>query len=55
MYFLSGMDRILKDEINSINSENFYLSGVMIQKKMVILIFLTVEKIITVLMKKTFK
>ena len=33
MYFCPVWDRILKDEINSINSENFYLSGVMIQKK----------------------
>ena len=53
MYFCPGWDRILKDEINSINSENFYLSGVMIQEKMVILI-LTVEKIIIVLMRKNF-
>tara|TARA_B100002051_G_C16718371_1_gene630821 strand:- start:123 stop:956 length:834 start_codon:yes stop_codon:yes gene_type:complete len=33
MYFCPEWDKILIDEIKNINSENFYLSGVMIQKK----------------------
>ena len=52
MYFCPQWDDVLYKEIENLKNQQFYLSGVMIQKKMVILT-LTVDKHIMISMNKS--